>query len=839
MNERDQPSESATILIVDDREENLLALEGWLETPDLKIVKATSGNQALGLMLEEDFALVLLDVQMPEMDGFETAELMRLSDKTRYVPIIFVTAINNEQKHIFKGYTSGAVDYLSKPLDPDILRAKVSVFLQLYRQKRFLEATLEELKRASAAIAEREAKFRTLVEYLPLGIFMKDRNSVYITCNRNYARDLGSEVETITGKTDFEFYPKESADKYRTDDQRVITKGTIEAYEEKIFAFGQERWVYSTKAPYCDEKGNIVGVIGILEDITERKQAEETLKQSKKALEESNRRLEQAVTVANQMALAAEKANAAKSEFLANMSHEIRTPMNGVIGMTGLLLDTKLEPEQQRYAEIVRSSGEALLELINNILDFSKIEARKLELEMLDFDLRTTLEDIAEMVAVKAQEKGLELTCLVEPEVPSLVRGDPGRLRQILINLTANSVKFTEKGEVAIRVGIESEQAGLLSLKFAVTDTGIGIPKESIAGIFSPFVQADGSTTRKFGGTGLGLSISKQLVEMMGGEIGLESREGKGSTFWFTTVFKRQELKNIPDQEVQGDLKGVRVLVVGDHPSNRLVINTLLSSWGCLCREAAEARIALTKLHEARQKGEPFQVALLDLALPERDVEALATQIKSDPEIKSTQLIMITSLGLRGDALRLSRLGFEGYLTKPIRQSHLRACLALALGRVERPGETKKEGLITRHTLTESRQAQVRILVAEDNPTNQLVALGILKKLGYRAEAVANGLEAVRTLQEIPYDLVLMDCQMPEMDGYAAARKIRQADSKVLNSHIPIIAMTAYALKGDREKCLESGMNDYLSKPVNPKEVAEIIEYWLTKRMDEKILEPL
>ncbi len=667
------------LLIVDDIPANLFTLQDTLEDLDINIMEASSGNEALNLMSQHDFALVLLDVQMPEMSGYEVAALMRRSKHTKHTPIIFITANSREKINQLKGYDVGAVDYISKPFDKNILISKVKIFIDLYRQK----IKIEELR------------------------------------------------------------------------------------------------------------------------------------------------------------VAAEAGSKLKGDFLANMSHELRTPMNGVLGMNRLLLETNLNAEQRGLAETVHKSGNTLLDLLNDILDFSKIEAGELTLEPLSFNLHKMLEEVTDLLEIKARGKNIELLTQFDPDALHYVIGDSGRIRQIIMNLVGNAIKFTDKGHVLINVDTSDNDGKTLILKVKIQDTGIGIPDDKLDYIFNKFSQAEESTTRKFGGTGLGLAISKKLVEMMEGEIGVKSILGEGSTFWFNISFPiGKEEKLIQKKYVpKHDLTNKRILIVDDYEINQQILGSYVKSWNMDYDTALSAEEAFDRMLKASAENKPYDFALLDYQLPADSGLALAERIKSTDELKNTLLIMVTSAGKIAKESELEEKGLMGFLVKPVYPQQLHDLLMIIW---DIKINNKPNKLVTRYTLEEVARArkqksslivheefeELKILVVDDVPVNVILMKQILTKLGCSVDTALNGIEAVNMTETIDYNIVFMDCHMPEMDGFEATSVIREKES---DSHLHIIALTADAMQGDKEKCLAGGMDDYMNKPVTPEKTVEMLDNYLNK----------
>jgi PAS domain S-box-containing protein len=651
---------------------------------------------------------------------------------------------------------------------------------------------------AEAALGRSEKRYRAIVEEINEVVFHADAEGRWTFLNPAWKTLTGYSVEESLGRNLYDFIHPQDRPIGRELVRRAARekKDSVRAEIRYLTRAGESRWTDVLAGFSYDETGRVAGVFGTLRDVTERKEFEAELARARDMALESAR---------------------LKSEFLANMSHEIRTPMNGVIGMTELLMTTPLSENQREYARTIKSSGEALLTIINDILDFSKIESGKLRFEPENFSLLPVVEDVMELLSERADSKGIKLTSLIQTDVPRKVCGDAGRLRQVLTNLAGNAVKFTERGNVTVRVSKESEDEDRIILRFAVSDTGIGISTEQRQKLFQPFSQADGSSTRRYGGTGLGLAISKQLVELMGGEIGVDSTPGCGSTFWFTIRFEKEAQSHIAEDS---HLSRERVLVIDDNPTSRAFIQIQLRAWGVRNDSATTCQQAVEMLQKAVRHNDPFTAALLDMQMIDTDGLIMAGKIKADPAISLTRLAAMTSLRRQSDHKAMSEAGIETWFAKPIRLSHLYDWLA-GLSPIAHQVEESEEDKDSPAKI--SREA-ARILLVEDNAVNQQVAVMCIRELGHRLDTASNGREAIEVLGRGNYDLVLMDCQMPEMDGYEATAEIRRRGWKV-----PVIAMTAHALEGDREKCLAAGMDDYISKPVKTQSLADAIERWTRK----------
>ncbi|MCX6025574.1 MAG: response regulator, partial [Chloroflexi bacterium] len=628
----------------------------------------------------------------------------------------------------------------------------------------------------------------------PVAVVVLDRQGKILSSNPAFEKLYGYGSPEIVGKElDPLITTAGTFDEAHTYTEQAIT-GSVHAISTRRRKDGSLVRVEISAAPVIVE-GEKIGAVAIYHDISD---------------------LERARTEA-------EEANRAKSEFLANMSHEIRTPMNGVIGMLELAMDTQLTPEQREYLAISLQSAEALLTLLDDILDFSKIEAKRPELERIPFNLRVTVEDVAYTMANRAQTKGLELVCSIHPDLHSDLIGDPMRLRQILVNLTGNAIKFTHVGEIVLRAEPFEETATSATVRFSVSDTGLGIPLDRQAIIFDRFTQADGSTTRQFGGSGLGLAISKQLVAAMGGSIGVESQPGAGSTFWFIIPFDKH-VGGAPEHAEWAQpisIRGVRILGVDDNAANRMILARMVEGFGCRVEMVESGPKALEALRAAQRHGDPFSLVLLDMQMPGMDGEQTARAIKSAPQLRDTKIIILTSMGQRGDAARLEAMGCSGYLPKPVKLRMLYDAIAAVMGQKAE----QQPGLVTRHLISEMNRQGMRILLAEDNPIGQKLAVFVLQKAGYSVDVVETGAQALENMRKGRYNAVLMDVQMPEMDGYEATRLIRAWEGD--RRPTPIIAMTASAMMGDRERCLEAGMNDYVSKALKPDDLLAVLDRWV------------
>jgi two-component system, sensor histidine kinase and response regulator len=831
------------ILVVEDSSIQAELLRRTLTSHGYTVTIARHGAHALAIVRERPPTMILSDIAMPVMDGYAMCHAIKSDPALKDIPIILLTALSDPED-IIRGLNAKADNYLTKPYDEHTLitriehllanqelrkDARIQIGIEIFfaGKKHVIDAdrrqildllisTFEdavqqnrELVNRTQALQASEESYRALLEKTFSGFYRATSGGRFLEVNPAYVKMLGYESNEELLRVDIPATLHASPAEFEAFQTRLLAEGAMKDYTERLRRKdGREIIVEANMRVVKDPEGAVRYFEGFVNDITERRQVEIALQQAKEA---------------------AEAANQAKSEFLANMSHDIRTPMNGIIGMAELALDTDLTAEQREYLNVVKGSADSLLRLLNDILDFAKIEAGKLDLEALEFRLRDSLESTIKTLAVRAYGKGLEVACRIAPGVPDALVGDSARLRQILVNLVGNAIKFTERGEIIVEVDeVGSEPApsdaspnDSVSLHFSVRDTGVGIPTEKQAVIFEAFMQADTSTTRQYGGTGLGLAISMQLVTLMGGTLWVESNPGEGSTFHFTSRFRRQTNQGLPMMPPElSQLRNTPVLIVDDNDTHRNILVETFRQWHARPIAVTSAQAALEALMKAQKSGGGFELTVIDAQMPGMDGFALLEWLARHPLPSGAIIMMLTPTSQHGDIARCHALGVAAYVSKPVTQSSLLAAIKATHDSPQKPDDRPQAAAppaIERH------QPPLHILLAEDNTVNQTLAIRLLEKRGYVVVVARTGKEALAAWTREPFDLILMDVQMPEMDGFEATAAIRAAE-RLKGGHTPIIAMTAHAMEGDRQRCLDAGMDDYISKPIQAQTVYEAID---------------